>query len=80
MDPHPDTPPPGPYYLLPEPAYRHLQDTRDHLHLLARLASPLTQAEDAQTLQLRRALLAQCFQELGDQLEKALVETVWLAV
>jgi hypothetical protein len=78
MDNEPGIPPPGPCYLLPEPAYHHLQDIRDHLLLLARLTAVADRIADEEGLpNLRRALLAQCFQHLADRLDQTLVDTFW---
>ncbi len=78
MDDQPGTLPPGPCYLLPEPTYHHLQDTRDHLLLLARLTAVADLAVDEEGLpNLHRSLLAQCFQHLADHLETALADAIW---
>ncbi len=78
MDDQPGVLPPGTCYLLPEPTYHQLQDTRDHLRLLARLTAATTIEEDEEgVLNLRRALLAQCFQHLAERLDAALGEVVW---
>jgi hypothetical protein len=78
MENEPGVPLPGPCYLLPELAYHHLQDTRDHLLLLTRLTAVADLAVDQEgLLNLRRSLLAQCFQHLADRLGKALEEAQW---
>jgi hypothetical protein len=69
---------PGLCYFLPEPAYHHLQDIRDHLLLLARLTSVADRAVDEEGLvNLRRSLLASCFQHMADRLDMALSEAIW---
>ncbi|KAB8185246.1 hypothetical protein FKV24_010770 [Lysobacter maris] len=66
-------------YLLPEDAYRTLEQVRDRLDLLARLAAPRAAQEDAPEaeLPLRIAALAQCFEELADQLDRGLRAARW---
>ncbi|AWV08628.1 XAC0095 family protein [Marilutibacter maris] len=66
-------------YLLPEDAYRTLEQARDRLDLLARLAAPRDPQDDAPEaeLPLRIAALAQCFEELADQLDRGLRAARW---
>ncbi|MCF7222215.1 XAC0095 family protein [Marilutibacter chinensis] len=66
-------------YLLPEDAYRALEQARDRLDLLARLAAPRAVQEDAPEAEspLRLTVLAQCFEELADQLDRGLRAARW---
>jgi hypothetical protein len=67
-------------YRLPESAYEQLQDLRDQLDLLARLATAVTAAEEATApLTLPRSLLGACFQRLGERLEQALAAVEWVS-
>ncbi|MDV2453420.1 XAC0095 family protein [Xanthomonas hortorum] len=70
--------PPG--YYLPEGAQYRLQQLRDHMRFLARLAQPRTQAEE----QLRQPAihmdeLAFCLQLLAEQATQALEQVQWPA-
>ncbi|MEA9829784.1 hypothetical protein VDG09_19370 [Xanthomonas campestris pv. raphani] len=69
-----------PGYYLPEGAQYRLQQLRDHMRFLARLAQPLTQAEE----QLRQPAicmdeLAFCLELLADQMTHALKQVQWPA-
>ncbi|WP_115553226.1 XAC0095 family protein [Xanthomonas arboricola] len=69
-----------PGYYLPEGAQYRLQQLRDHMRFLARLAQPRTQAEE----QLRQPAicmdeLAFCLELLADQMTHALKQVQWPA-
>ncbi|MBB5735860.1 hypothetical protein FHT09_001600 [Xanthomonas arboricola] len=71
---------PHPGYYLPEGAQYRLQQLRDHMRFLARLAQPRTQAEE----QLRQPAicmdeLAFCLELLADQMTHALKQVQWPA-
>lgn len=67
-------------YFLPENAQYRLQQLRDHMRFLARLAQPRTQAEE----QLRQPAirldeLACCLEPLAEQVTQALAQVQWPA-
>ncbi|PPU30670.1 MULTISPECIES: hypothetical protein [unclassified Xanthomonas] len=67
-------------YYLPEHAQYRLQQLRDHMRFLARLAQPRTQAEE----QLRQPAicmdeLACCLELLAEQVTQALAQVQWPA-
>ncbi len=67
-----------PGYYLPEGAQYRLQQLRDHMRFLARLAQPRTQAEE----QLRQPAihmdeLACCLELLAEQVTQALAQVQW---
>ncbi|UUE99034.1 hypothetical protein NDY24_04125 [Xanthomonas hortorum pv. pelargonii] len=69
-----------PGYYLPEGAQYRLQQLRDHMRFLARLAQPRTQAEE----QLRQPgicmeELACCLELLAEQVTQALAQVQWPA-
>ncbi|PPT76748.1 hypothetical protein XaplCFBP3122_08685 [Xanthomonas arboricola pv. populi] len=69
-----------PGYYLPEGAQYRLQQLRDHMRFLARLAQPRTQAEE----QLRQPAirldeLACCLELLAEQVTQALAQVQWPA-
>ncbi|NZA27192.1 hypothetical protein H0E84_12450 [Luteimonas sp. SJ-92] len=66
-------------YQLPEEAHLALAQTRDRLHLLARLAAPRSTQDDlpGAELPLKPAALAHCFQELAERLDHSLAEARW---
>ncbi|MCC8475295.1 hypothetical protein LN458_15015 [Xanthomonas arboricola] len=69
-----------PGYYLPEGVQYSLQQLRDHMRFLARLAQPRTQAEE----QLRQPAicmdeLAFCLELLADQMTHALKQMQWPA-
>ncbi|PPT97314.1 XAC0095 family protein [Xanthomonas arboricola] len=69
-----------PGYYLPEGAQYRLQQLRDHMRFLARLARPRTQAEE----QLRQPVirmdeLACCLELLAEQVTQALAQVQWPA-
>ncbi|PPT73020.1 hypothetical protein XarbCFBP8150_00770 [Xanthomonas arboricola] len=69
-----------PGYYLPEGAQYRLQQLRDHMRFLARLAQPRTQAEE-QTRQpaIRMDELALCLELLAEQVTQALAQVQWPA-
>ncbi|MBB3780309.1 hypothetical protein GGR60_004023 [Xanthomonas arboricola] len=65
------------YYLLPEGAQLRLLQTRDHLRLLATLASPRsTPTSHVNEPHLSLDALAFCFELLAEQLENVLNQTL----
>ncbi|MCL1497878.1 XAC0095 family protein [Xanthomonas nasturtii] len=69
-----------PGYYLPEGAQYRLEQLRDHMRFLARLAQPRTQAEE----QLRQPAihmdeLAFCLELLAEQVTQALAQVQWPA-
>ncbi|MCW2037875.1 XAC0095 family protein [Xanthomonas campestris] len=69
-----------PGYYLPEGAQYRLQQLRDHMRFLARLAQPRTQAEE-QSRQPAVCMdeLAFCLELLADQMTHALKQVQWPA-
>ncbi|WP_355507505.1 hypothetical protein [Xanthomonas cannabis] len=69
-----------PGYYLPEGAQYRLQQLRDHMRFLARLAQPRTQAEEqARQPAICMDELAFCLELLADQVTHALKEVQWPA-
>ncbi|WP_149194394.1 XAC0095 family protein [Luteimonas suaedae] len=66
-------------YQLPEDAHLALEQTRDRLRLLARLAAPRSPQDDLPEaeLPLAPAALAHCFEELADRLDSSLRRVRW---
>ncbi|MEZ0471096.1 XAC0095 family protein [Luteimonas salinilitoris] len=66
-------------YQLPEDAHLTLEQTRDRLRLLARLAAPRSPHDDLPEaeLSLAPAALAHCFQELAERLDSSLRRVHW---
>ncbi|MBB4756982.1 hypothetical protein XarjCFBP7653_14890 [Xanthomonas arboricola] len=69
-----------PGYYLPEGAQYRLQQLRDHMRFLARLAQPRTQAEEqARQPAICMDELAFCLELLADQMTHALKQMQWPA-
>ncbi|PPT83131.1 hypothetical protein XarzCFBP7410_14175 [Xanthomonas arboricola pv. zantedeschiae] len=69
-----------PGYYLPEGAQYRLQQLRDHMRFLARLAQPRTHAEEqARQPAIRMDELAFCLELLADQMTHALKHVQWPA-
>lgn len=69
-----------PGYYLPEGAQYRLQQLRDHMRFLARLAQPRTQAkEQARQPAICMDELAFCLELLADQMTHALKQLQWQA-
>ncbi|NJC36820.1 hypothetical protein GGR60_001310 [Xanthomonas arboricola] len=69
-----------PGYYLPEGAQYRLQQLRDHMRFLARLAQPRTQAEEqARQPAICSDELAFCLELLADQMTHALKQVQWPA-
>ncbi|WP_448121208.1 XAC0095 family protein [Xanthomonas arboricola] len=69
-----------PGYYLPEGAQYRLQQLRDHMRFLARLAQPRTQAEEqARQPAICMEELAFCLELLADQMTHALKQVQWPA-
>ncbi|MBB5859567.1 XAC0095 family protein [Xanthomonas arboricola] len=69
-----------PGYYLPEGAQYRLQQLRDHMRFLARLAQPRTQAEEqARQPAICMDELAFCLELLADQMTHALKQVQWPA-
>ncbi|AKU49292.1 XAC0095 family protein [Xanthomonas arboricola pv. juglandis] len=69
-----------PGYYLPEGAQYRLQQLRDHMRFLARLAQPRTQAEErARQPAICMDELACCLELLAEQVTKALAQVQWPA-
>lgn len=69
-----------PGYYLPEGAQYRLQQLRDHMRFLARLAQPRTQAEEqARQPAICMDELAFCLELLADQMTYALKQVQWPA-
>ncbi|MCW1980252.1 hypothetical protein FHY25_000168 [Xanthomonas arboricola] len=67
-------------YYLPEGAQYRLQQLRDHMRFLARLAQPRTQAEErARQPAICMDELAFCLELLADQMTHALKQVQWPA-
>ncbi|QWM98879.1 hypothetical protein DGN21_05695 [Xanthomonas sp. MLO165] len=67
------------YYLAEDAQYR-LQQLRDHMRFLARLAQPRTQAEEqARQPAICMDELAFCLELLADQMTHALKQVQWPA-
>ncbi|WP_126945965.1 hypothetical protein [Xanthomonas sp. BRIP62409] len=67
-------------YYLPEGAQYRLQQLRDHMRFLARLAQPRTQAEEqARQPAICMDELAFCLELLADQMTHALKQMQWPA-
>lgn len=65
-------------YFLPENAQYRLQQLRDHMRFLARLAQPRTQAEEqARQPAICMDELAFCLELLADQMTQALKQVQW---
>ncbi|OAX86075.1 hypothetical protein A7D16_20460 [Xanthomonas nasturtii] len=70
----------GAGYFLPENAQYRLQQLRDHMRFLARLAQPRTQAEEqARQPAIRLDELACCLELLAEQVTQALAQVQWPA-
>ncbi|WP_225041658.1 XAC0095 family protein [Xanthomonas campestris] len=70
-----------PGYYLPEGAQYRLQQLRDHMRFLARLAQPRTQAEEqARQPAICMDELAFCLELLAAQVTQVLDEVHWPAV
>lgn len=65
-------------YLLREESFDKLQQMRDQLFLLATLSVASTRAEEDEPLELRRSMLARCFESVGLQLDEVVKEAKWL--
>ncbi|CAE6730878.1 hypothetical protein XA1311A_11810 [Xanthomonas arboricola] len=69
-----------PGYYLPEGAQYRLQQLRDHMRFLARLAQPRTQAEErARQPAICMDELAVCLELLATQVTHVLEEVQWPA-
>ncbi|KER79990.1 hypothetical protein GW16_21125 [Xanthomonas arboricola pv. celebensis] len=69
-----------PGYYLPEGAQYRLQQLRDHMRFLARLAQPRTQAEErARQPAICMDELAFCLELLAEQVTQALAQMQWPA-
>ncbi|WP_435003310.1 XAC0095 family protein [Xanthomonas arboricola] len=69
-----------PGYYLPENAQYRLQQLRDHMRFLARLAQPRTQAEEqARQPAVCMDELAFCLDLLADQMTQVLLQLRWPA-
>ncbi|MCC8538231.1 XAC0095 family protein [Xanthomonas axonopodis pv. poinsettiicola] len=69
-----------PGYYLPEGAQYRLQQLRDHMRFLARMAQPRTQAEEqARQPAICMDELAFCLELLADQMTHALKQVQWPA-
>ncbi|PPU42717.1 XAC0095 family protein [Xanthomonas arboricola] len=69
-----------PGYYLPEGAQYRLQQLRDHMRFLARLAQPRTQAEErARQPAICMDELAVCLELLATQVTHVLEEVQWHA-
>ncbi|WP_166766150.1 XAC0095 family protein [Xanthomonas euroxanthea] len=69
-----------PGYYLPEGAQYRLQQLRNHMRFLARLAQPRTQAEEqARQPAICMDELAFCLELLADQMTHALKQVQWPA-
>ncbi|WAT15648.1 XAC0095 family protein [Xanthomonas fragariae] len=69
-----------PGYYLPEHAQYRLQQLRDHMRFLARLAQPRTLAEEqARQPAIRMDELACCLELLAEQITQALAQVQWPA-
>ena len=69
-----------PGYYLPEGAQYRLQQLRDHMRFLARLAQPRTQAEErARQPAVCMDELAFCLGLLADQMTQVLLQLRWPA-
>ncbi|PPT91990.1 hypothetical protein XaraCFBP7407_20550 [Xanthomonas arboricola pv. arracaciae] len=69
-----------PGYYLPEGAQYRLQQLRDHMRFLARLAQPRTPAEEqARQPAIGMDELAFCLELLADQVTHALKQVQWPA-
>ncbi|MFC3278203.1 XAC0095 family protein [Xanthomonas fragariae] len=67
-------------YYLPDGAQYRLQQLRDHMRFLARLAQPRTQAEEQlRQPAIRMDELACCLELLAEQLTQALAQVRWPA-
>ncbi|MCC4620889.1 hypothetical protein LL965_12605 [Xanthomonas cassavae CFBP 4642] len=67
-------------YYLPEGAQYRLQQLRDHMRFLARLAQPRTPAEEqARQPAICMDELAFCLELLADQMTHALKQVQWPA-
>ncbi|UYB51307.1 hypothetical protein OCJ37_15095 [Xanthomonas sp. AM6] len=74
---HPDS---DPGYYLPEEAQCRLQQLRDHMRFLARLAQPRTVDEEREAApKVRAGELAVCMELLAEQLDMLLREVSWPA-
>ncbi|MEQ7866184.1 hypothetical protein ABQ137_06095 [Xanthomonas sp. WHRI 8393] len=69
-----------PGYYLPEGAQYRLQQLRDHMRFLARLAQPRTQAEEqARQPAICMDEMAFCLELLAEQVTQALAQMQWPA-
>ncbi|CAD7738543.1 hypothetical protein LMG31886_31760 [Xanthomonas hydrangeae] len=69
-----------PGYYLPEGAQYRLQQLRDHMRFLARLAQPRSRAEEhARQPVIRMDELACCLELLAEQVTQALAQVQWPA-
>lgn len=74
---HPDS---DPGYYLPEEAQYRLQQLRDHMRFLARLAQPRTVDEEREAApRVRAGELAVCMELLAEQVDMVLREVSWPA-
>ncbi|MDR6671600.1 XAC0095 family protein [Xanthomonas sp. 1678] len=74
---HPDS---DPGYYLPEEAQYRLQQLRDHMRFLARLAQPRTVDEEREAApKVRAGELAICMELLAEQVDLVLREVSWPA-
>jgi len=74
---HPDS---DPGYYLPEEAQYRLQQLRDHMRFLARLAQPRTLDEEREAApKVRASELAVCMELLAEQMDMVLREVSWPA-
>ncbi|NJC47949.1 UNVERIFIED_ORG: hypothetical protein GGR78_001200 [Xanthomonas campestris] len=70
-----------PGYYLPEGAQYRLQQLRDHMRFLARLAQPRSRAEEqARQPVIRMDELACCLELLAEQVTQALAQVQWPAL
>ncbi|MCE4373537.1 XAC0095 family protein [Xanthomonas hortorum] len=69
-----------PGYFLPEHTQYRLEQLRDHMRFLARLAQQRTQAEEqARQPAIRMDELACCLELLAEQVTQALAQVQWPA-
>lgn len=69
-----------PGYYLPEEAQYRLQQLRDHMRFLARLAQPRTLDEEREAApKVRAGELAVCMELLAEQMDMVLREVSWPA-
>lgn len=77
MDDVSNNAPRPPCYSLSEESHLQLQGIRDQLFLMSRITFAATLEEEYAPLEIRRSMLAQCFENFGAQIDDVQDAATW---